>query len=213
MIHFDNNGYTTYQTWTNPPGVLWIGRRDGAWTPSYKSALAAVQWERHSRAALEKWAWWRDSGVLCGVIVCRGTLNDLLTWIGGDDIKVGRLSIDGQDAVAVRAGDAVAIIAGAPHAGERLPCFTLAAPGAAFCEIFGEPGSLLWFDEEGNGPVDGVELQVYAMATGVTDGGSVMIRLPGLGAGGGGLPPEGARELARQLCAAAAWAEQQKRTR
>jgi len=214
MIHFDNDGYTTYQTWTNPPGVLWIGRRDGAWTPTYKAAIAAVQWERHPRAALEKWAWWRDSGVLCGVIVCRATLNDLLTWLGcdgGGAVEVGRIAIDGQGGVAVRTGESLAIMAGVPHTDERVPRFTHAAQGADFAEIFGEPGYLLWFDEEGNGPVDGVELQIYGLASGVTDGGSVMIRLPGLGAGGGGLPPEGAREVARQLLAAATWAEQQKK--
>ena len=72
--------------------------------------------------------------------------------------------------------------------------------------IFGAPIPLLWFDEEGNGP-SVVEMRAVGNRFVPGQPGTIEVAIVDFADGAGNMSPGDARALARQLIAAADWAE------
>jgi hypothetical protein len=214
MQHQD--GYTSCQTFTNPPLTYWVGR-DASTVPVrdvFEKAVAmATGWEPHDLPEILTWTWYRTPGKVMGIPVNAHLLQEMLEWVSDGvvtaEVELAVVTIqDGIQALAARIVDhRIAILAPCANEADKLQDMSLFRIVRLHSPMFGAPLPIRWFDEEGAGPIDGIEIMVQTLPELEN---SVTLTAHRLGAGGGSMTPAEARELARQLVEAAAWCEARK---
>lgn len=230
MIDHDS-GYTTYGPFERPSAVYWCGRGPEVKEPreDFERCLDGLAWRRYPANEVARWSWWRIPGTVEGVLVDGTRLGAMVEWImegvptttecrrqpGGWYLResAGELEVAatrspaGHPALAIRrAGGRLGVLVALDATSVEDPPGLAEIGATAHQAIFGPPQPALWFDEEGSGPIDGIEYQVMGWSFPKLEP-RVALEPIQLYQGGGSLTANEARELARQLNVAADWCD------